>query len=145
MTDSAFLVVNQSGIARLRKTKPDLKSGERGVRIQVSMPDRYFDQPFPEAKIEMDEDDLIEPSASVQVETKKEELAESVVEGLLDLPEEEALDIVYRTEDLIDKNLGGLLREAYQQEGRLGVDLTELKSYPLDSLATVADWTEETR
>ena len=71
MTDSAYLVLDEDGIRKLYKTKPSLKSGQRGVRIEVTMPDRYFDQPFPTIDVAFSEKDIIEPEADVMVEESR--------------------------------------------------------------------------
>lgn len=111
MQDSAFLVLSKSGILKLRKSKPDLSSGERGVRIKVSMPDAYFDQPFPEVNVEFDENDVIEPSVDVRVQEMREQLKDRFLRRLSSLDDEQVQSFVRRVEVESDDGLVALVEE----------------------------------
>lgn len=96
MKDSAFLVLNRNGIKKLYKTKPNLSSGERGVKINVEMPDTYFDQPFPSINVSFDEEDLIEPTVDVQVQEMKEGFVDRLLSRLRRLTDEEKENLLRR-------------------------------------------------
>jgi len=51
--------------------------------MEVSIPDAFFDQPFPEIEVEFDEKDFAKPSVSVRVQETKERILEQI-QSLLD-------------------------------------------------------------
>ena len=75
MKDRVYLIFNADGFVRAAKggpkwheQVPPLRSGERAVRLQVSVPDSAFrPQGAIQASIEVPEASLIEPPAVVEV------------------------------------------------------------------------------
>ena len=61
MNDTIFLIFDKHGIKGTRKTIPPLKAGEYATRIDVTVDDKYFKRIIPIAKMEIDDDFLIEP------------------------------------------------------------------------------------
>lgn len=70
--DTIYLVCSRSGVDAMRKSKTDLKSGQRGVRLTVDIPDKHFDQPFADAELSFSEKDVDRPEAHVQVQESRQ-------------------------------------------------------------------------
>ncbi len=58
MKTQFYLVVNDRGTTRTNKTKPDLKWNEVSIALSIELPDRLFQRPQLEAKIQLTEKDL---------------------------------------------------------------------------------------
>jgi hypothetical protein len=78
MKDSAFLIFNRNGIARLAKgqrrrgmprTRPALGAGEYAVLVSLVVPDAVFKPaPLPEATITVRDADVIAPLVEVRID-----------------------------------------------------------------------------
>lgn len=51
MKDSIYLTCNRNGVTGYRKSKPSLNSGEVAIRIDILVPNSYFDRFVPTATI----------------------------------------------------------------------------------------------
>ena len=58
MKTQFHLVINDRGTTRTSKTKPDLKSNEISIVFALELPDKIFQRPQLEAKIQLTEKDL---------------------------------------------------------------------------------------
>lgn len=84
MKDTCYLVVSADGVEKMNLAqKPDLKSGQRGFLVEIEVPDRFFDQAFPKVSISVDESQLIEPEADVQVQESKAWMIEKIEDLLV--------------------------------------------------------------
>lgn len=66
MNDTIYLIFERSGIVAMRKTIPPLKAGQYAVRVDVKVDDKYFKRVIPIAKMELDDDFLIEPKIELE-------------------------------------------------------------------------------
>lgn len=88
MKTTFFLVFSEDGVEKMNKSKkPALKSGQRGVRMTVEIPDPYFESPFPEVAVEFDERDLIAPKVSARLEESKARFRDHFFESYAPLSE----------------------------------------------------------
>jgi hypothetical protein len=85
MKDSIYLIFSKEGIVAMRKTLPELKSGQYATRIDVLVDDKYFKRIIPIAKMELDDKFLIEPKMVLEPMEKPddtpqgEEISESTI------------------------------------------------------------------
>lgn len=90
MKDTCYLVVSEDGVQKMNKSrKPDLKSGQRGFLVEIEVPDRFFDQAFPKVQISVDESQIMEPDADVQVQESQAWMIEKIEERVSELEPEE--------------------------------------------------------
>ena len=83
MKDTCYLVVSADGVEKMNLVqKPDLKSGQRGFLVEIEVPDRFFDQAFPKVSISVDESQLIEPDADVQVQESEAWMVEKIEDAI---------------------------------------------------------------
>jgi hypothetical protein len=68
MKDAVYLVMNSSGLRKMYKTRPKLKSGEYAVYVSVEVPDEFFRQAIPRAHLEIPEGYMLEPPIDVALE-----------------------------------------------------------------------------
>ncbi len=59
MKDSAYIVIGKNGIRALRKTKPDLNWDELSFKVDIEVPDIFFQRPLFEAKIKIEDNALL--------------------------------------------------------------------------------------
>ena len=73
MDSSCYLVLNDSGIVRMKKKLPALAGGEVAVKVTVSVDDSFFQKLIPEAVINVPADLVMTPELNVTVEIPGEE------------------------------------------------------------------------
>lgn len=61
MKDVIYIVFNKYGVRGIRKTLPQLRSGEFATKLVLKVDDKFFKQIVPEATMELDDKFLIEP------------------------------------------------------------------------------------
>lgn len=61
MQANFYLVFDRHGAKRMRKDRPALAPGEYAVRMNVTVPDAFFDRPIPVAKVEVSADAHLQP------------------------------------------------------------------------------------
>jgi hypothetical protein len=74
MKDTVYITMNRSGAVSMRKSKPKLNSGQVAVRINLAVPDTFFDRFIPEVNIEVPNTALIHPRIEAEVEIEPEVL-----------------------------------------------------------------------
>ena len=112
MKDTCYLVVSADGVEKMNLVqKPDLKSGQRGFLVEIEVPDRFFDQAFPKVSISVDESQLIEPDADVQVQESRAWMIQKIEEAI----EEMDLDTYEDFHDQVDYK-SPLLATALEEE-----------------------------
>lgn len=73
MKDVAYLIITKSGVQALRKTRPQLNSGEVAVRLRLTVPDEFFERIIPDAEIIIPEEAVLTPPIEVGIEPTWEE------------------------------------------------------------------------
>ena len=76
MKDTCYLVIDERGVQALRKTRPDLSSGQVAIRLHVNVSDRFFHRAIPTAELTVPDDFVIEPMIEVELETPPSEEGE---------------------------------------------------------------------
>ena len=76
MKDKVYLVFNKHGVGKMTKNPPPLRAGEYAVRIDVTVDDKYFRRIIPIAKMELDEEFLIEPKIQLEPVVVEEDTPE---------------------------------------------------------------------
>jgi len=66
MKDEAYITLNKSGIAGIRKGKPSLRSGQVAVKIRISVSDKFFDRTIPQVDIDIPDSYIQTPSIEVE-------------------------------------------------------------------------------
>ena len=78
MNDKIFLIFDKDGIKGMRKTLPPLRAGEYACRLDVSVDDKYFKRIIPIAKMELDDNYLIEPKLELEPIPKEDKNEETI-------------------------------------------------------------------
>jgi hypothetical protein len=68
MKDSVYLTFNRKGIGRLKKgsSAPTLKPGYYAVRIDLEVPEKFFDKFLPIAEIKLSEENILLPEIKTE-------------------------------------------------------------------------------
>lgn len=65
--DTCYLVVSEYGIERMTKRRGQIKAGEVGIKVAIRMPEGAFDEPEPDATIQVPARALIGPDVTVEL------------------------------------------------------------------------------
>lgn len=65
MFDTCYLVISEYGIERMTKRRGQVKAGEVAVKIGINLPEGAFEEPEPDAVINVPERALIGPNVTV--------------------------------------------------------------------------------
>lgn len=91
-TIKAFLIIGRNGSLSVRKNRPFLNSDEVSFKLNVSLPDDFFDRIIPVVDIEVPKEAIYNPEASLTMDLMSEEIASKlnleiseVRDGLVDL------------------------------------------------------------
>ncbi len=68
MEDEIYLVASCTGVHKMTKTKPSLKSGEVAVRLTVEIADKFFDRTIPTGKLVVPADYVMEPEIDIELQ-----------------------------------------------------------------------------
>jgi hypothetical protein len=69
MKDAVYLVITRKGVKRLNtKLKPFLSKDEYAIKLNVTVPDAYFDQAIPVANLTVSEGSLVMAPIDVTTE-----------------------------------------------------------------------------
>lgn len=79
MKDQIYIIMNRKGAVAMRKTKPQLNSGEVAIKLGLKITDDFFDRFIPEAQFDIPESLVITPDVEVDVETPETEGEEKEV------------------------------------------------------------------
>ena len=67
MKDTVYLTMDIKGVRRMSKKPPKLAGDERSVAIEVNVDDAIFEYTFMKTELNVDENNIIEPSLDVQL------------------------------------------------------------------------------
>lgn len=67
MFDSCYIVLSEYGIERMTKRRGQVKAGEVAVKIAINLPEGTFDEPEPDAVINVPKSALQGPDVTVEV------------------------------------------------------------------------------
>lgn len=67
MNTTVYLVMNVYGVKRMTKNPPALRGDERSVAIEINVDDSIFEYSFMKTTLNIEEDDVIEPSLDIQL------------------------------------------------------------------------------
>lgn len=65
MQDHFFIVVSQDGVCKMTKKEPALKSFERGIKLNISVPDDVFEITYITANINVKQEDIMSPEIEI--------------------------------------------------------------------------------
>lgn len=67
MTATTFIVIDRHGVKRATKRRPNLRSGEVMVRLNISVSDRFFAANAPVANLTIPDSAVVTPEVKVEV------------------------------------------------------------------------------
>lgn len=65
--DSCYIVLSEYGIERMTKRRGQVKAGEIAVKVAICLPEGTFDEPDPDAVINVPKEALRGPSVTVDL------------------------------------------------------------------------------
>lgn len=74
MKDIIYLTFDKLGVKSMRKTLPSLRAGEYAVRLDIGVSDKYFKRIIPIAKMELDDEYIIEPKVELEPTIEPKEI-----------------------------------------------------------------------
>ena len=73
MKDTCYLIMDANGVSDIRKTHPNLKSGQVAVKLKINVSDKFFERTFPVAELTIPDSYVLEPSIGVELEELPED------------------------------------------------------------------------
>lgn len=74
MKETVYLVISKEGVVAMKKRPPSLKGNERAVQLEVSVPDEVFSISYIMTKLEIHEDDIMNPTVSIMAKQALKEI-----------------------------------------------------------------------
>lgn len=97
MKETAYLIINKSGIKGVRKQKPSLNWDEISMKIDVDIPDVLFQRPHLQATVKVDKDKIQPNQICPEIILDTKELIEQQTGAKIDFKvvsfEEEKKDV----------------------------------------------------
>lgn len=75
---SAFLIISSSGVISVRKNKPALNSDEVSFRLNINLPNDFFDRVIPVVEVNVPKEAIYNPDAKLTLDLLSIELAEKL-------------------------------------------------------------------
>lgn len=83
MRDTFYLVFNKHGVQRLNKQRaPAIHGNEVAIRITANFSNKYFSQFIPSAELNIGDDQIIEPSLEVTLQSLPDEALETAAKTI---------------------------------------------------------------
>ena len=65
MQDYFFIVVDRDGVRKMTKKEPPLKSFERAIKLNITIPDDVFEITYITANINVKQEDIMSPEIEI--------------------------------------------------------------------------------
>lgn len=77
-TIRAFLIISRTGTVNIRKSRPYLNSDEVSFKLNINLPDDFFDRVIPVIEVNVPKEAIYNPEASVVLDLMSEEIAQKL-------------------------------------------------------------------